>query len=146
MTTQTEARPALTQLTEEESMFREAVAGFVDEEVRPRVVAMERAGKIDPELIPKYFELGLMGIEVPEEYGGAGGSLFMVTIAVEEISKADAAAAIVCDVQNTLVNYPITRYGSTDQKAKYLPMLTTETVGAYALSESGSGSDAFGMT
>ena len=146
MTTQTEARPALTQLTEEESMFREAVAGFVDEEVRPRVVAMERAGKIDPELIPKYFELGLMGIEVPEEYGGAGGSLFMVTIAVEEISKADAAAAIVCDVQNTLVNYPITRYGSTDQKAKYLPMLTTETVGAYALSESGSGSDAFGMS
>jgi alkylation response protein AidB-like acyl-CoA dehydrogenase len=139
-------RPGLTQLSEEESMFREAVAGFVDEEIRPRVVAMEKAGKIDPELIPKYFELGLMGIEVPEEFGGAGGSLFMVTLAVEEISKADAAAAIVCDVQNTLVNYPITRYGSSDQKAKYLPMLTTEIVGAYALSESGSGSDAFGMS
>jgi alkylation response protein AidB-like acyl-CoA dehydrogenase len=146
MATQTEARPALTQLTEEESMFREAVAAFVDEEVRPRVMAMEKAGKIDPDLIPKYFELGLMGIEVPEEYGGAGGTLFMVTLAVEEISKADAAAAIVCDVQNTLVNYPITRYGSASQKAKYLPMLTTEVVGAYALSESGSGSDAFGMS
>ena len=86
-----------------------------------------------------------MGIEVPEQYGGAGGSLFMVTLAVEEISKVDAAAAIVCDVQNTLVNYPINRYGSEAQKSKYLPMLASEVVGAYALSESGSGSDAFGL-
>lgn len=137
--------PALTTLTEEELMFREAVAGFAEAEVRPRVMDMERAGKIDPALLPKYFELGLMGIEVPEEFGGAGGSLFMVTIAVEEISKVDAAAAIVCDVQNTLVNYPITRYGSEGQKARYLPQLTSEMVGAYALSESGSGSDAFGL-
>lgn len=135
----------LTALTEEETMFREAVAGFAEEEVRPRVMDMERAGKIDSTLLPKYFELGLMGIEVPEEYGGAGGSLFMVTLAVEEISKVDAAAAIVCDVQNTLVNYPVTRYGSADQKARYLPQLTGEKVGAYALSESGSGSDAFGL-
>lgn len=135
----------LTALTEEELMFREAVAGFAEEEVRPRVMDMERAGKIDPKLLPKYFELGLMGIEVPEEYGGAAGSLFMVTLAVEEISKIDAAAAIVCDVQNTLVNYPITRYGSAEQKSKYLPQLTGEKVGAYALSESGSGSDAFGL-
>ena len=135
----------LTTLTEEESMFREAIAGFAEEEVRPRVTDMERAGKIDPTLLPKYFELGLMGIEVPEEYGGAGGTLFMVTLAVEEISKIDAAAAIVCDVQNTLVNYPITRYGSDAQKSKYLPQLTGEKVGAYALSESGSGSDAFGL-
>jgi alkylation response protein AidB-like acyl-CoA dehydrogenase len=135
----------LTALTEEELMFREAVAGFAEEEVRPRVMDMERAGKIDSTLLPKYFELGLMGIEVPEEYGGAGGTLYMVTLAVEEISKIDAAAAIVCDVQNTLVNYPINRYGSDAQKAKYLPQLTGEKVGAYALSESGSGSDAFGL-
>ena len=126
-------------------MFRDAVAAFAEEEVRPRVMEMEKAGKIDPALLPKYFELGLMGIEVPEQYGGAGGSLFMVTLAVEEISKVDAAAAIVCDVQNTLVNYPIGRYGSDAQKAKYLPMLTSESIGAYALSESGSGSDAFGL-
>jgi alkylation response protein AidB-like acyl-CoA dehydrogenase len=141
----TSAQPALTLLTEEETMFRDAVAAFAEEEVRPRVMDMEKAGKIDPKLLPKYFELGLMGIEVPEQYGGAGGSLFMVTLAVEEISKVDAAAAIVCDVQNTLVNYPINRYGSEAQKAKYLPMLNSEVVGAYALSESGSGSDAFGL-
>jgi len=137
--------PALTLLSEEETMFRDAVAAFAEEEVRPRVMEMEKAGKIDPTLLPKYFELGLMGIEVPEQYGGAEGSLFMLTLAVEEISKVDAAAAIVCDVQNTLVNYPINRYGSDAQKSKYLPMLASEVVGAYALSESGSGSDAFGL-
>ena len=145
MTTDTEARPALTILSEEEEMFRDAIAGFAEEEVRPRVMEMENAAKLDSSLIPKYFDLGLMGIEVPEQYGGAGGSLFMVTLAVEEISKVDASAAILCDVQNTLVNYPINRYGSDAQKAKYLPRLTSDTVGAYALSESGSGSDAFGL-
>jgi alkylation response protein AidB-like acyl-CoA dehydrogenase len=145
MTTNIEARPALTLLSEEEEFFRDAVNGFAEDEVKPRVMEMEKASKISPDLIPKYFELGLMGIEVPEEYGGAGGSLFMVTLAVEAISKVDASAAIVCDVQNTLVNYPITRYGSDAQKSKYLSMLTSDTVGAYALSESGSGSDAFGM-
>jgi alkylation response protein AidB-like acyl-CoA dehydrogenase len=145
MTTDIEARPALTILSEEEEMFRDAVAGFAEEEVRPRVMEMENAAKLDSDLIPKYFDLGLMGIEVPEQYGGAGGSLFMVTLAVEEISKVDASAAILCDVQNTLVNYPINRYGSDAQKAKYLPRLTSDTVGAYALSESGSGSDAFGL-
>jgi len=145
MTTETDARPALTILSEEEEMFRDAVAGFAEEEVRPRVMTMEKAARLDPDLIPKYFELGLMGIEVPEEYGGAAGSLFMVTLAVEEISKIDASAAILCDVQNTLVNYPINRYGSDAQKAKYLTRLTSDTVGAYALSESGSGSDAFGL-
>jgi alkylation response protein AidB-like acyl-CoA dehydrogenase len=145
MQTHTDIRPALTALSEEEEMFRDAVDAFAEDEVRPRVMEMEKAGKIAPDLIPKYFELGLMGIETPEEYGGAGGSLFMVTLAVEAISKVDASAAIVCDVQNTLVNYPITRYGSDEQKAKYLPMLTSDVVGAYALSESGSGSDAFGL-
>ncbi|MEO7366703.1 MAG: acyl-CoA dehydrogenase [Gemmatimonadaceae bacterium] len=145
MTTETGTRPPLTMLSEEEEMFSDAVAGFAAEEVRPRVMEMEKAARIDPDLIPKYFELGLMGIEVPEEFGGSGGSLFMVTLAVEEISKIDASAAILCDVQNTLVNYPINRYGSDAQKAKYLPRLTSDTVGAYALSESGSGSDAFGL-
>ena len=127
-------------------MFRDAVAAFANDEVRPRVQAMERASRIDPELLPKYFDLGLMGIEVPEQYGGAGGSLTMVAIAVEEISKIDASAAIVCDVQNTLVNYPISRYATDAQRAKYLPRLVGDTIGAYALSEPGSGSDAFGLT
>src|SRR5436309_4685909 len=145
MQADTTSSPALTLLSEEEAMFRDAVAAFAEEEVRPRVMEMEKAGRIDPALLPKYFELGLMGIEVPEQYGGAGGTLFMVTLAVEEISKIDAAAAIVCDVQNTLVNYPLVRYGNDAQKAKYLPQLTSEIVGAYALSESGSGSDAFGL-
>src|SRR6478609_2890014 len=139
------SRPPLTILSEEEIAFRDAVAGFAAEEVKPRVGAMERAGKVDPALVKQYFEMGLMGIEVPEQYGGSDGSLMMVALAVEEISKIDAAAAIVVDVQNTLVNYPINRYGSDALKAKYLPRLTSDTIGAYALSEPGSGSDAFGM-
>lgn len=138
-------RPPLTILSEEEEMFRDAIAAFADEEVRPRVRDMDKACKLDPTLIPKYFELGLMGIEVPEEFGGAGGSLMMVALAVEEISKVDASAAILCDVQNTLVNFPIVKYGSDEQKQRYLTRLTSEIVGAYALSEAGSGSDAFGL-
>jgi alkylation response protein AidB-like acyl-CoA dehydrogenase len=106
---------------------------------------MEREGKIDPTLITKFFEMGLMGIEVADEYGGADGSCFMVAIGVEEISKVDPAAAILMDVQNTLVNYPIRSYGSDYIKKTYLPQLTGEKVGAYALSEASSGSDAFGM-
>lgn len=140
-----EARPALTTLSEDELMFRDAVAAFAATEVAPRVRDMERAGKMDPALIPQYFDLGLMGIEVEEQYGGAGGSLMMVTLAVEELSKVDASAAIVCDVQNTLVNYPISRYGSESQKSRYLGMLTSGTLGSYALSEAGSGSDAFAL-
>ena len=139
------SHPPLTVLSNDEELFRDAVAGFAAEEVKPRVAAMERAGKIDPDLIAKYFAMGLMGIEVPEQYGGAAGSLFMVALAVEEVSKIDASAAILIDVQNTLVNYPITRYGSDALKAKYLPRLTSDTIGAYALSEPGSGSDAFAM-
>jgi len=140
------SRPPLTQLSDEELMFRDAVAAFAEEEVRPRVKGMEEAQKIDKALIDSCFELGLMGIEVPETLGGAGGSLFMVALAVEEISKVDASAAILVDVQNTLVNYPINRYGSDHIRSTYLPRLTGGTVGAYALSEPGSGSDAFGMT
>ena len=138
-------RAPLTQLSDDESAFRDAVASFADAEVRPRVREMENAGKIDKALIKGVFELGLMGIEVPETLGGAGGSLMMVALAVEEISKVDASSAILVDVQNTLVNYPINRYGSDHTRSTYLPRLTTDTVGAYALSEPGSGSDAFGM-
>src|SRR5215204_6841346 len=126
--TTTTSHPPLTAFSDDEQMFRDAVAAFANDEVRPRVQAMERASKIDTELLPKYFELGLMGIEVPEQYGGAGGTLSMVAIAVEEISKVDASAAIVCDVQNTLVNYPVSKYGNDAQKSKYLPLLTSDVV------------------
>jgi alkylation response protein AidB-like acyl-CoA dehydrogenase len=139
------ARPPLTVLSEDEAMFRDAVAELAEGDVRPRVQEMERAGRIDPELTRKFFELGLMGIEAAEAYGGAGGSLFMVALAVEELSKVDAAAAIQVDVQNTLVIYPIGAYGSEQLKERYLPRLTSETIGAYALSEPSSGSDAFGL-
>jgi alkylation response protein AidB-like acyl-CoA dehydrogenase len=139
------ARPPLTVLSEEELMFRDAVAAFAESEVRPRVRQMEDAGKLDKDLITGCFELGLMGIEVPGTFGGADGSLFMVALAVEQISKIDASAAILVDVQNTLVNFPIARYGSDHIKSTYLPRLTSKAVGAYALSEPGSGSDAFGL-
>jgi butyryl-CoA dehydrogenase len=141
-----DSRPPLTILSDDEMAFRDAVAAFAAEEVKPRVMEMERAGRIDPALVKQYFEMGLMGIAAPDEYGGAGGSVMMVTLAVEELSKVDAAAAIMVDVQNTLVNYPITRYGTDAQKAKYLTRLTSDALGAYALSEPSSGSDAFGMT
>jgi len=146
MTTELSApRPPLTVLSEDETMFRDAVAEFARAELRPRVQAMERDGKIDPALIRAAFDMGLMGVEVPEQYGGSGGSLLMVTLAVEELSKVDASAAILVDVQNTLVNYPIARYGTDAQRSSYLPRLTASAVGAYALSEPGSGSDAFGL-
>jgi butyryl-CoA dehydrogenase len=138
--------PPLTVLSDEETAFRDAVAEFANGEVRPRVAAMERAAKLDPELIPKYFELGLMGIQVPERYGGADGSLMMTALAVEEISKVDAAAAIIVDVQNTLVTFPLVTYATESQRARYLPRLCADSVGAYALSEADSGSDAFGLT
>jgi len=136
---------ALTTLSEEESAFRDAVSAFAEQQVRPRVQEMERAARIDPALVPSLFELGLVGIEVPEQYGGAGGTLLMVTLAVEEISRVDASSAIMVDVQNTLVNHPITRYGNDEQRQRFLPRLTSGTIGAYALSEAGSGSDAFGL-
>ena len=135
----------LTVLSDDEEMFRDAVAGFANDDVRPRVQQMERDGKIDPSLITKFFEMGLMGIEVADEYGGAGGSCFMIALGVEELSKVDAAAAILMDVQNTLVNFPIRSYGSDYIKKTYLPQLTGGKVGAYALSEASSGSDAFGL-
>src|SRR3954469_3264352 len=135
----------LTVLTEEERMFQGAVRDFAQTEVRPRVQAMEQAAQLDPTLIPKFFELGLMGIETPETYGGAGGSLFMTVLAVEELSAVDASAAIFVDVQNTLVNALLLKGASEDIKYRYLPRLAAEIVGAYALSEAASGSDAFGL-
>ncbi|MBK8248038.1 MAG: acyl-CoA dehydrogenase [Gemmatimonadetes bacterium] len=135
----------LTHLSDEEVLFRDAVTAFADAEVRPRVEAMERASKIEPTLIEQCFGLGLMGIEVDEAHGGAGGSLTMVALAVEEISKVDASSAILVDVQNTLVEYPLRTYATEAQKQQYLTRLTRDTVGAYALSEAGSGSDAFAL-
>jgi alkylation response protein AidB-like acyl-CoA dehydrogenase len=135
----------LTILSEEEALFRTAVAEFAEAEVKPRVRAMEDAGKIDPAVTQQAFALGLMGIEVPESLGGAGGSLFMTTLAVEALSRVDASAAIQVDVQNTLVNYPVVAYGTPAQHAEWLPKLTRDMIGAYALSEPGSGSDAFAL-
>ena len=139
------APPALTRLSEEEQMFRDAVRDFAERDVRPRTVAMEQAAQLDPTLIPKFFELGLMGIEIPEAHGGAGGSLFMTVLAVEELSAVDASAAIFVDVQNTLVNALLLKWASEDLRRRYLPRLATDLVGAYALSEAASGSDAFGL-
>ena len=139
------ARPALTTLSDDEIAFRDAVAEFVAGEVSPRVAQMERDAKIDPALISAYFEMGLMGIQAPETHGGAGGSVMMVTLAVEEISKVDAAAAIMVDVQNTLVANPLLAGGTPEQLGRWMPKLCSGTVGAYALSEAVSGSDAFAL-
>jgi len=136
----------LTHLTEEEQLFRETVRDFAEHELRPRVAAMERAAALDQALLPKLFELGLMGIEIPEARGGAGGNLMMSVLAVEELSAVDASTAIFVDVQNTLVNALLIKWASQDVQNRYLPRLAANTVGAYALSEPGSGSDAFGLS
>jgi butyryl-CoA dehydrogenase len=141
-----EAAPhALTTLSDDEHMFRDAVRDFAVTEVGPRVDAMERAGEFDRSLIPKFTELGLMAIDVETAYGGAGGSFFMTMLAVEELSAVDASTAIFVDVQNTLANAPLALWGTEDLKQRYLSRLAAGTVGAYALSEPGSGSDAFGL-
>ena len=138
------ARP-LTTLSEDERMFRESVREFAEGEIRKRVDEMETQSSLDPALIKQCFELGLMGIETPEEFGGAGGSFFQAILAVEEISRVDASVGVLIDVQNTLVNNALSRWANSEQKKKYLPQLAAEKVGAYALSEAGSGSDAFAM-
>jgi alkylation response protein AidB-like acyl-CoA dehydrogenase len=135
----------LTALSEDEIMFRDAVRQFAEEDVRPRVNAMDEKQQMDPTLIPQFFELGLMGIEVPEEFGGTGSSFFTAALVVEELSRVDASVGVFVDVQNTLVNNAFLRWGSEEIKAKYLPQLASEKVGAYALSEAGSGSDAFAL-
>ncbi|MCH7874042.1 MAG: acyl-CoA dehydrogenase [Gemmatimonadetes bacterium] len=137
--------PALTTLSEDEQMFRQAVRDFADAEIRPHVAEMDRTAEYNRALIPKFAELGLMGIDVPEKYGGAGGTFFMSTLAVEEIAAVDAGTAVLLDVHNTLVNVAINTWGSEDLKQKFLPRLTAGALGAYALSEAGSGSDAFAL-
>ena len=144
MTTTTQSS-ALSILSEEETMFREAVRDFAETEVRPHVSEMDEAGKFRHEIIAKFFEMGLMGIEVPEQYGGAGGSIFMAGLAIEELARVDASAAIYVDVQNTLVDNILLRWGNDEQKQRYLPRMCTDLLGAFALSEPGSGSDAFAL-
>lgn len=141
---ETAARP-LTSLTDEESLFQQSVREFAAQQVRPLAAEMDEKGKFSPDLIQQFFELGLMGIEVPEEYGGQGGSFFNAILAVEELSRVDASAGVIVDVQNTLVNNCILRWGNEEQKRRCFARLTTGTVGAYALSEAGSGSDAFAL-
>jgi alkylation response protein AidB-like acyl-CoA dehydrogenase len=138
------ARP-LTKLSEDEQMFRSSVREFAEGEIRSRVQEMDEHAKLDPEIIKQCFKLGLMGIETPEEYGGAGTTFFNAILAVEELSRVDASIGVLVDVQNTLVNNALIRWGNDDQKQRYLPKLASEYVGAYALSEASSGSDAFAM-
>ncbi|HEX3741319.1 MAG TPA: acyl-CoA dehydrogenase [Terriglobales bacterium] len=135
----------LTSLSEDEILFRENVRQFAEEKVRPLVKGMDEKGVFDKSLIQQFFQLGLMGIEVPEQYGGAGGKFFEAILAVEELSRADASAGVVVDVQNTLVNNALVRWANPEQKKKYLSRMAADTVGAYALSEAGSGSDAFAL-
>jgi len=135
----------LTVLSEDEQLFRSSVRDFAEEQIRPLVSTMDREAKIDPALIRQFFELGLMGVEIPESYGGSGGTFFMAILAIEELSRVDAGVSIMVDVQNTLMNNAIARWGSEELKKKYLPQLAQKSVGAYALSEAGSGSDAFAM-
>jgi butyryl-CoA dehydrogenase/short/branched chain acyl-CoA dehydrogenase len=139
-------RPApLTHFLEEEEMFRESVREFARAKISPHVHSMDEAGKFEPDLLRQFFDMNLMGIEVPERYGGAGCGFFMSILAVEELSRVDASAGVIVDVQNTLVNNALMRWGSETQKNHYLPRMASRALGAYALSEAGSGSDAFAL-
>ncbi|MGB4989575.1 MAG: acyl-CoA dehydrogenase [Pyrinomonadaceae bacterium] len=138
-------RPALTLLTEEEELFRSAVREFAEGEVRPKVEAMEHASKLDADLIKQCFDLGLMAIESPEEYGGAGSTIFNAVLAIEELARVDASVSVFVDVHNTLVTNALMRWANDEQKKKYLTQMATGKVGAYALSEASSGSDAFAL-
>ncbi len=135
----------LTVLSEEENLFRSSVAQFAQEQIAPRVRSMDSHGKLEPSLLAQCFELGLMGIDAEEQYGGQGGSFFQSVLAIEELAKVDPAVSVVVDVHNTLVNRAIARWGTAEQKARYLPQLVSGTLGAYALSEAKSGSDAFAL-
>jgi butyryl-CoA dehydrogenase/short/branched chain acyl-CoA dehydrogenase len=144
MTAPTAPSP-LTVLSEDETLFRDSVRDFASAEIAPLSRAMDQAGTYDGSLLPKLFEMGLMGIDVPEEFGGSGGSFFQACLAVEEISRADAAVGVLVDVQNTLFNNAIDRHGTAEQKSKYLTRTAKDTVASYCLSEAGSGSDAFAL-
>lgn len=137
--------PALTVLTEEEELFRQTVREFAEQEVRPHVTEMDLAGKFRPDLLQRFFDMGLMGVEVPEVWGGAGSTIFLAMLAIEELARVDASAAIYVDVHNTLVNNCLLRWGNEEQKGRYFPRMTQGLLGAFALSEPGSGSDAFAL-
>src|SRR6266704_23491 len=136
---------ALTILAEDEQLFRESCRSFAEGRIKPLVRKMDEEAKLDRSVIPELFDLGLMGIHVPEELGGGGGSFFMSVLAVEEISRVDASFGVFIDVQNTLVNNALMRWANDEQKREYLPRLAKDLIGAYALSEAGSGSDAFAL-
>lgn len=137
--------PPLTRLGEEEEMFRAAVRQFAEEVVKPLVGRMDEEASLDPDLLPQLFEMGLMGVEIPEEHGGAGSSFFTSVLVVEELSRVDPSVGVLVDVQNTLVNNAVLRWGSEEVKRRYLRELAGSKVGAYCLSEAGSGSDAFAL-
>lgn len=136
---------ALTTLSEEEKLLRDAVLGFARERIAPHVARMDEESRLEPELLTGLFELGLMGIEIPESFQGAGGSFMNAILAVEALARVDASLAVVVDVQNTLVNNALLRWGNAEQQRRYLPQLSSSWVGSYALSEQGSGSDAFAL-
>jgi alkylation response protein AidB-like acyl-CoA dehydrogenase len=138
--------PPLTRLTEDERLFRDSVLEFAAREIAPVVREMDDQARMSRALIGRLFDLGVMGIEIPEIHGGAGASFFHAVLAVEALSSVDPSVGVLVDVQNTLVTNALLRWGSDDQKARYLPRLATQAVGAYALSEAGSGSDAFALT
>jgi len=144
--TEIQAALPLTHLNEEETMLRDTVRQFAQQEIAPRVRAMDEAQKLDAEILRQLFELGLMAIEAPLELGGAGASFFSAVLAVEEIARVDPAVAVIVDVQNTLAVNALLRWGTPDQQRLYLPRMAQQTVCAYALSEAGSGSDAFSLT
>ncbi len=141
-----ETRMPITTLSEDEQLFREMVRGFAEEKIKPQVMEMDRAGKLPRELIDQLFTLGVMGIEIPTAYGGSGANFLMAILAIEELARVDPSVAVCVDVQNTLVNNALLRWLTPAQKEQFLPRLTRDVVGAYALSEPGSGSDAFAMT
>jgi alkylation response protein AidB-like acyl-CoA dehydrogenase len=143
--TLTAPNPPLSAISEDEHSFRQLVREFAEERVRPLVTSMDRDAAIPRALIDACFDLGLMGVEIPERYGGAGATFFMSILAVEELARVDASVAVLVDVQNTLVNNAILRFGNETVQARYFPKLATKWVGAYALSEAGSGSDAFAL-
>jgi len=137
--------PPLSVLSEEEEAFRDLVADFAAREIAPFRAAMDEAQQMRPELVRQLFELGVMGVEVPEAYGGAGSSFFNAILVIEELAKVDPSVAVLVDVQNTLVDNCLVNWASEAQKRRYLPRLCQDRVGAYALSEAGSGSDAFAL-
>jgi alkylation response protein AidB-like acyl-CoA dehydrogenase len=140
------APPAVTRLSDDEQLFADNVYAFAHREVRPLVREMDEHGAVAKALLPKLFDLGIMGIEIPEQYGGAGGTLFHSVLAVEAVSRVDPAIGVLVDVQNTLVVNAVARWGDNEIKQRYLTRLAGGTIGAFALSEAGSGSDAFALT